>query len=630
MVPPMTTDADQAWDRLRLLRDNGRLAIAYAEAGTLAGSLPERRQAALGQLLLGLDPNVVTASDPMVTALNVVITGNGTTAPLQAPLAAAFARNQLLLRPRGQGQYVNDLGDPGSDVYSEQTDLTVCLLDPDLIASELAAVWTAADCERVLRSAGDRIRALAAEHDRAGTGTLVLTTVPLPAWLAKQLVDFQSRARLSLAWREFNADLLRLAAELSRCIVLDLDVLLTAPVSLDEPRMRVYTQVGYSEELLCRIADEIAAVARALCGRTKKVLVLDLDGTLWGGVLGDDGVAGVQIGPTGPGDAFRRFQRTVAQLGSQGVLLAVCSKNDEHLVRAALAERAEMELREEDFVAIVANWEPKDRGIAGLAEVLNLGVDSMVFVDDSAFECGLVGEHLPQVAVVEVDREPTRHVEQLLAGDWFAALRLTGEDRARRNSYQAEVQRDSLRSTSSSLQEYLNGLGTRVEIFSPDEQDQSRIAQLTQRTNQFNMATVRMDLAQVQAALSGPGSDVWAVRSGDRFGEAGIVGVVFHRIADDQLHIDNMLLSCRVFGRGLESAMVREVLAHAAELRVDRVVARYRPTPKNGRFAQFYEEHGFVVAETDGDTTVWVHDLAELPSPLTHLAVTNLLRRPTP
>ncbi|TVZ75512.1 HAD family hydrolase [Streptomyces sp. BK340] len=625
----MTSAADLAWERVRLLRDTGQLATAYAEIGALADSLPEHRQAALGQLLLGLDPHDVTASDPAVTTLDVVITGNGTTAPLRAPLAAAFARNRLLLRPQGQGQYINDLGDPGSEVYCGQTDLTVCLLDPDLITAELAAVWTPTDCERVLRSVGDRIRALAAEHDRAGSGTLVLTTVPLPAWLAKQLVDFQSRAGLGLIWREFNAALLRLTAELPRCVVVDLDVLLTAPVALDEPRLRVYTQVGYSEGLLHRIADEIATVARVLRGQTKKVLVLDLDGTLWGGVLGDDGVTGVQIGHAGPGDAFRRFQRTVAQLGSQGVLLSVCSKNDEQLVRTALAERAEMVLREEDFVAIVANWEPKDRGIAGLTEALNLGLDSVVFVDDSAFECGLVRDHLPKVAVVEVGSEPARHAEQLLAGDWFAALRLTGEDRARRDAYRAEAERDSFRSASSSLKEYLESLDTRVEIFRPDEQDLARIAQLTQRTNQFNMTTARMDLAQVRAALSEPGSDVWAVRCGDRFGEAGIVGVVFHRITDDQLHIDNMLLSCRVFGRGLESAIVREVLTHAVELGVDRVVARYRPTPKNGRFARFYEEHGFVTAEPDSDTATWVRGLAELPSPLTHLTVTNLQRRAT-
>ncbi|MFV2117032.1 HAD-IIIC family phosphatase [Streptomyces sp. Act-28] len=629
-MSPVISNADQAWDRVRALRDSDRLATDYSEVCALVGSLPEHRRAALGQLLLDVDPDVVTASDPGIAPLNVVITGNGTTAPLQGPLAAAFARNRLLLRPRGQGQYVNDLGSPSSEAYSGDTDLILCLLDPGVVADELPAVWTPEDGERVLRSVGDRIRALAAEHDRSGTGTLVVTTVPLPAWLVKQLVDFPSRARLGAAWREFNAGLLRLATELTRCVVLDLDLLLTAPVALDEPRMRVYAQVGYSEELLRRIADEAATVARALRGRTRKVLVLDLDGTMWGGVLGDDGVTGVQIGPTGAGDAFRRFQRTVAQLGSQGVLLAICSKNDDALVRKALAERDEMAVREEDFVAVVADWEPKDRGITGLSEALNLGLDGMVFVDDSTFECGLVREHLPQVAVVEVGTEPARHVEHLLEGDWFAALRLTGEDRSRRDAYQAEVRRDSFRSASSSLQEYLDGLGTRVEIFRPEERDQSRIAQITQRTNQFNMTTVRMDPGGVRAVMSTPGSEVWAVRSGDRFGEAGIVGVAFHRVDGAELHIDNMLLSCRVFGRGLESAMVRELLAHALDLRVDRVVARYRQTSKNGRFARFYEQHGFAPAAPDSDTAVWVHNLAELPGPPPHLTVLNRLRRAIP
>ncbi|MGA4848557.1 HAD-IIIC family phosphatase [Streptomyces sp. G5(2025)] len=622
---PAQQDSAEAWARLRRLRDQKELIGSFPEVCSLIGRMDEEKRARSGQLLTTLSPDSLLAAHPRMTAVTVVVTGNGTCAPLVAPLTAEFARHRMVLRTAGHGQYLADLGDPGGPAYDEGTDITLCLLDADAVTAELGDVWTVEDCERTLHALSARLRGLAQEHDRAGSGTLVLNTLPLPSWLARQLIDYRSRARLGLAWREFNSSLLRLGLDLRRCVVIDLDTRLTDATPLDEPRLRTYAKVGFSEALLRALAQEAASIAKSLRGLGRKCLVLDLDGTLWGGILGDDGTHGIEIGSPGRGEAFTRFQRLVAQLGSQGVLLALCSKNDEDAVRAALRENPEMTLREKDFVAVRANWEPKDRNIAELAEQLNIGTDSMVFVDDSAFEAGLVRESLPEVAVVELDGEPAQHPSRLLADDWFAVLQLTAEDYTRREKYQAETERDSFRTGFSSLRDYLAELEIRVTITHPEAHEAGRIAQMTQRTNQFNMTTVRMDAAQVEEYACGPDTAVWAVRSADRFGDHGIVGALFVRTGPEGvLTIENTLLSCRVFSRGIESACLRALLEHAADSGATAVTAHYRPTAKNHRFADFYQRHGFVPHGSDGQTRHWRHALTPLPDPVGHITLTPL------
>lgn len=619
----MSTGED-AFAELRRLRDEGRLAADYPRVCSLVAGLDQERRVRAGQLLTALDADEVDPAEPAVT---VVVTGNGTVTTLVAPLTAELARHGLLPRVHASahGQFVVDLADPSSPVYTGSPELAVCLLDPDVVRAELAAVWTIEDCEQTLRAIAERLRGLVARHDGEGGGTLVLNTIPLPGWLAGQLIDYRSRARLGVLWREFNSSILELAAEFSRCVVVDLDVLLGEAIPLEEARLRTYAKVGFAEQLLWRYAAEIAKIARSVRGRAKKCLALDLDGTLWGGVLGDDGQRGIEIGDTGRGEAFTRFQQTIAQLGSQGVLLALCSKNDEDRVREALREHPRMVLREDDFVALAVNWDPKDGNIAGLARQLNIGVDSVVFVDDSAFECGLVRRSLPAVDVVQLDDEPARHEQRLLDGDWFAALRLTDEDYSRREKYRTEARRQNFREGFSSLSDYLAELDIRVEMFTPAPADLPRLAQMTQRTNQFNLTTRRMDLGEVTAHASGPGTEVWAVRSADRFGENGIVGAIFARTDEDVLTLENMLLSCRVFSRGIETACLRAVLAHAADRGIRGVTGLYRQTAKNSRFADFYPGHGFAPGSGDGEPRRFHHDLAELPPPVDHITMTEHL-----
>ena len=351
-------------------------------------------------------------------------------------------------------------------------------------------------------------------------------------------------------------------------------------------------------------------------------LFLDLDGTLWGGVLGDDGPDGIELGTGRRGEAFAAFQRVVKQIGSQGVVLAVVSKNEAEPVARALREREGMVLREEDFVRVTANWRPKDENLADLAATLNLGIDSFVFADDSAFECGLVSRSHPDVAVVQLDAEPALHIEKLLADGWFDVREVTAEDRARTARYRQEVVRADFREGFASVQDYLAELDIRVDLDVPSDREVARVSQLTLRTNQFNLTTRRMQHDEVAAWIADPQALVLRITTADRFGENGLVGALFARWeADKVLRIENMLLSCRVFSRGIEAASLSALLQHARDAGARAVVGEYRPTAKNVIVRDLYSNHGF--AAQDGQT--FRHDLQEIAPIPSHLRLTTTL-----
>jgi FkbH-like protein len=623
-------------DRLRELHWAGTLAAGYPAAAALVAEIGAGDDAIVelpraGTLLRGVKPDEVLAAHPDTDVVRVAIAGHSTVGAVVAPLVAEFARHGMLLRHTvGEfDSYLRDLQDTGSPLYAPGTDLALVLLDPQVVFDELSPGWQVADLAQAVADKLAQLTALTRRYVEHGTGMLVLNTAPLLRTYTHQLVDHRSRAALGVAWREFNTGLLRLALDHPRVIVIDLDPLVAAGGPVSEARMASYAKVNLGDEILARYAREVAHLGRAIRGRTKKVLVVDLDNTLWDGILGDDGPEGIAAATTFRGEAFGNFQRVVKQIGSQGVLLAVSSKNDQEPVLAVLREHPDMVLRESDFARVNANWNPKDGNLRDIAERLNLGVDSFVFVDDSPFECGLVAASLPAVAVVRLDEEPALHAERLLADGWFDVIELTAEDRARAGMYRADAARQSLMAGADSMEEYLNQLGVVVEVKKVGEGEVARVAQLTLRTNQFNLTTLRLSPEEVAARAADPGQIAVSIRSADRFGANGVVGAVFARVADDGLHVDNMLLSCRVFARGIETAAMASLLAHAAGRGLPAVYATYRPTAKNGKVAGFYPSLGFTQVADDDGTLSFRHDLADLPTVPTHLRLESELEGPT-
>jgi FkbH-like protein len=309
----------------------------------------------------------------------------------------------------------------------------------------------------------------------------------------------------------------------------------------------------------------------------------------------------------------------IRQIAAQGVLLAVCSKNEESAVLRVLCDHSEMILRDTHFAAIRANWKPKNCNLTEIAEQLNLSTDSLVFVDDSSFECGLVRRTLPEVQVVQLDDEPAFHAEQLLKDGWFTTPELTEEDYRRREAYRSEAQRHACGSKFSSIDDYLRELKTVVDLFIPSEPALPRIAQLTQRTNQFNLTTMRMSAGDVRHYKEQHGHLVLGIHSSDKFGDNGLVGALFVRTDDQVLVIDNLLLSCRVFSRGIETGSIVTVLDYARTKSLRGVCGCYRETKKNSRFADFYVRHGFVYRDTKQGLRYYFHDLNQLPEPVSHI-----------
>ncbi|MGY1438542.1 HAD-IIIC family phosphatase [Streptomyces reniochalinae] len=617
--------ADSPADVLLRMHRQDELVPRYPEVERLLAGMTGPELLRAGNLLSRLDPDHIVAAHPAVPALTVAVTGHGTLGALLPALTAELARHGLLLRARLSDfdSYVFDLGDPGSDLYASRPEVALCVLDAAVVFDEVATPWQPDDVERAAAEKLALLEGLADRFADSCDGTLVLNTVPLPRRFTAQLVDHRSRARLGAVWREFNTGLLRLAEDRPSLAVLDLDPLVAAGVAAEDVRLSVYAKAGLSPPLLAEYAREVGHLARHVAGRTKKVLVLDLDGTVWGGVLGDDGPDGIEVSGSYRGEAFAAFQDVVEQLASQGVLLAAASKNDVEPVRRVLREHPGMRLGEEHFVRIAAGWGPKHEAIAETAAALNLGTDAFVFVDDSAYERGLVRRELPDVTVVAVDDEPALHTTRLLRDGWFDSLRLTSEDHARVSRYRQEADRRDFLDGFSSVEDYLRELEVTVRLAAPGPAELPRVSQLTLRTNQFNMTTVRMQPAEVGELMAAGDTQVLAVHSSDRFGDNGLVGALFLRRERERLHIDNFVLSCRVFSRGIEQACLSSVLRHARQTGATSVTGTYRRTAKNGKVAGLYTAHGFTEVTDDGTTAAFRHDLHHVPAPPPHVHLTG-------
>ena len=333
----------------------------------------------------------------------------------------------------------------------------------------------------------------------------------------------------------------------------------------------------------------------------KKCLILDLDNTLWGGVLGEDGIDGIKLGGDYPGKAFSYWQRSLLQLAQNGVILAVCSKNNESDVEEAWQHNPFMTLKREHFSALRINWQDKATNIREIASELNIGLDSMVFVDDNPTERELIKQVLPQVEVPDFPAKPYELMPffKQLVEKYFRIYAVTSEDRAKTEQYRANAMRQAEQSHFADLESYLYSLDMQLDIIPADEHNLPRIAQMTQKTNQFNLTTRRYTEADVQQCLD-QGWRVFCMSVRDRFGDSGITATIFLEPTDDTtVNIDTLLLSCRILGKGIEEAFIKTVFNL---LRLDgyrRITADYLPTAKNGQTADFYDRMGMTLEATD-------------------------------
>jgi FkbH-like protein len=378
----------------------------------------------------------------------------------------------------------------------------------------------------------------------------------------------------------------------------------------DEPRHWHASKLLFSPDMIPVYGDLVARTLAAVCGQTRKCLVLDLDNTLWGGVIGDDGLTGIQLGQgSAAGEAFVAIQRLALELRARGIVLAICSKNEEEAARLPFREHPDMLLREEHIAVFQANWTDKAANLRAIAVTLNIGVDSLVFLDDNPAERAQVRRELPAVAVPEIPDDPALYPRVLAAAGYFEAIAVSQEDRERAAYYQSNAQRAATLQASGDMNSYLSSLNMTCAIGFVDPITRPRVAQLINKSNQFNLTTRRYSEAEVAAVEADPKRHAVQVRLADTFGDNGIISVIIVDKAAGAWEIDTWLMSCRVLGRRVEEAVLNHLAAAARAAGASALVGRYIPSAKNKMVAQHYEKLGFELVETLDDGTT-VHRLA--------------------
>lgn len=355
-----------------------------------------------------------------------------------------------------------------------------------------------------------------------------------------------------------------------------------------------------------QLARPLAAWLAGLLGRARKCLVLDLDNTLWGGVVGDDGVSGIEIGEGSPeGEAFKAFQHYLRELKERGILLAVCSRNDEAVARQPFLEHPDMVLRLDDFAAFKANWQPKSENVRAIARELDLLPEAFVFVDDNPAERDEVARALPDVAVPDLPDDPSLFVRALDAQCFFEAPVLTDEDRRRTATYQARERSREALADVTDVGAYLTSLEMVASIAAFKATAFERVTQLVNKTNQFNLTTPRLVLADVARMAAEPSRFTRSVRLRDRFVDHGLISVLFGEVEDRRLLIDAWLMSCRVLGRGVERALFNELIREARRLDLEELVGFYAPNTRNGLVKDHYLGLGFRRDGSHGEWERW-------------------------
>lgn len=399
--------------------------------------------------------------------------------------------------------------------------------------------------------------------------------------------------------------------------VVDLDYLqhIYGSNRMKDHKMYYIAKMPLSTKILPQVAKQVIDVIKAIRGRLKKCIILDLDNTLWGGGIGDDGLENIQIGELGIGHAFSQFQMWLKELRKRGIILAVCSKNEEKTAKEPFIKHPEMILRLDDISMFVANWEDKATNIRRIQSTLNIGMDSIVFLDDNPFERNLVKSNIPDICVPDLPEDPAQYLEYIKSLNLFETASYSKADKDRTKQYQEEIGRVSAQKQFSSYSEYLESLEMVAEAKPFDTFHFSRIAQLTQRSNQFNLRTVRYTEQEV-AQLAGSKEHLtlyFTLR--DKFGDYGLISVVVMDKQQDTLFISEWLMSCRVLKRGMEEFIIDEIMQTAKKYGYSKVTAEYIRTAKNNMVSDLYDQLG-LHAVKDG---IYEVEVSEYKNHITHI-----------
>jgi len=553
-----------------------------------------------------------------LSALRLGLVSSHTTDYILDALPATALRHGILLSctTTPYGQVAQSVMDPSS-ALAGQVDVVLFALDPYMLG--LAAPRLNGDeGAAAVDSAIAMMKSLCEGTRHVIGAACALTTLPLPA--DPLFGDLDARTPGTPRWMigRYNE---RLAAEVLGPGDLLIDVAaLASSVGLanwHDARVWHSGKLPFALEFTPIYADHVCRVLGAFRGKARKCLVLDLDNTLWGGVIGDDGLDGIKIGQgSAAGEAHAAIQAYALSLRERGVILAVCSKNDEANARQPFREHPEVILKEEHFAVFVANWSDKAGNLRTIAATLNIGVDALVFLDDNPAERAIVRQTLPEVAVPEVGDDPATYVGAVARAGWFEANAFSDDDRKRAEYYSSNSARLSAQQSITNMEDYLLSLDMVAMIGPFDEVNRARITQLVNKSNQFNLTTRRYNEAEIAAFQADPQKFTVQARLADRFGDNGLISVVVFDIGPEVWSCDTWLMSCRVLGRRMEEAVLAYVVRAASAAGALRLRGTYLPTKKNGLVEKHFEKLGFsLVQSLDGGGTVWELNIEDFAAP---------------
>ncbi|MCW5661960.1 MAG: HAD-IIIC family phosphatase [Burkholderiaceae bacterium] len=506
--------------------------------------------------------------------------------------------------------------DSRSMLVAHRPHVTVLLLQREDLHPRLARPVEQDQAAQIAREGLQRAQEIISGFRAHDIGHLVVTFLPRLAPPVLGLFETQAEVSESKWWAGFKTELGRwLRNHAPASLLLDLDDALSdiGREAFFDRRFWYSARFPFGAAGARDVARRIVAVGAAKLKPKAKVLVLDADNTLWGGIVGEDGIDGIQLGPDYPGNAYMDLQRRVLDFQQRGLIVAMCSKNNPADVAQVLEQHPHMVLRDRDFAARRVNWLPKPANLRSLAEELNLGLESFIFVDDSPHECEAVRQELPQVEVVQVPARPAVAAQVLDQVARLEVLSLTAEDFGKTGMYaQERLRRELQQEAQSSGGDYLSRLGMRMSVHLDAPTHLARLAQLTQKTNQFNLTTRRYDEARLNAYMHSSDWSVFDFSLSDVFGNSGTVGLaLIERERNDarSARIDSFLMSCRVIGRQAESAFLHAVMRRLAADGVVQLAAEYLPTPKNELVKDFLASEGFQL-RPDGR---WLRDLVAAP-----------------
>ena len=555
------------------------------------------------------------------TSLKLGIVASHTMDYLAAALPGTGLRHGLLIDVvlAGYGQAAQELLDPRSDFATQN--LNFVLLAFDFRALGFSRVFLKKEeADAAVSAAINYVSSMAAGVRKTVKATCILQTLVPPCDPVFGGLDGRIPGSPRAMVESFNVRLLQEIVT-ENDLVVD-TAFLASKVGLDhwnDARGWHKAKLPASLDATPLYADHICRQLGAARGKARKCLVLDLDNTLWGGVIGDDGLDGIVLGQNSAvGEAHVALQRFLLDLRRRGVILAVCSKNEDAAARTPFREHPEMVLKEDHIAVFTANWSDKANNLRDIAATLNIGTDSLVFLDDNPVERGQVREVLPEVAVPELSNDPADYIGLLANAGYFEAIGLSEEDLRRADFYQANAERVSLQKVGN-LEEYLHSLEMVATVSPFNAVGRVRIAQLINKSNQFNLTTRRYSESEVEAFEKDPAKFCLQVRLADRFGDNGMISVVIFDIDSDEWSCDTWLMSCRVLGRRVEDMVLSIVVEAARGTGATILRGTYIPTKKNGMVADHFAKLGFTKAShlSDG-TTTWTmtlesHNRPQLP-----------------